>query len=328
MRVRDSEKGAALLTVLLLVAVIGAVSSAALGKLRIATATAINSASAGQARAFGTGLESLVALTIDDLTARSRDRTTLAGDWNGTVRRYPLPGGGLAEARIRDGGNCFNINSVAQGSAVAGLVARPAGIAQFAALMRLLEVPQGQAVRIAAAAADWVDSDVDPMREGAEDAAYAAGAQPYRTGNTLFAEVSELRAVAGMTPDLYERLRPWLCALPEAILSPINVNTLSPEQAPLLAMLDPQQIGIDSARRILAGRPAAGWDSASDFWFQPALEGLVPADDVLQQPQVKTVWFALDMTIALEGAEVIETALIDARYRPARVAVRRWGVAE
>ena len=95
---------------------------------------------------------------------------------------------------------------------------------------------------------------------------------PYRTGNTLFADAGELRAVAGMSPALYRRLRPWLCALPTSDLSPINLNTLSPEQAPLLAMLAPGQLGVERARggtgvaalerlgqpdRILADRRAA-----------------------------------------------------------------------
>ena len=37
------------------------------------------------------------------------------GGWMGATRRIPLPGGGLAEARVRDGGNCFNLNSVVEG---------------------------------------------------------------------------------------------------------------------------------------------------------------------------------------------------------------------
>lgn len=325
MIVRDGERGAALLAVLLLVAVIGALAATMLGKMRLQTALALNNQAAAQARAFGLGLESLVTLTIDDLTAASRERTTLQGGWNGAVRRYPLPGGrGLAEVRVSDGGNCFNINSVAQGDPLIGLAARPLGIRQFAGLMQLLGVQQAEAARIAAASADWVDSDADPVWGGAEDQAYAGTNQPYRTGNTLFAEVSELRAVAGMTPDIYARLRPYLCALPVAEMSPINVNTLLPNQAPLVAMLDPQRIGIDKARRIIVERPAAGWESQVAFWNQPILkDGTSP--EVALQPQVRTQWFAVDMQIAIEDAELTETALVDARVQPARIAQRRWG---
>ncbi|MDQ3140532.1 MAG: type II secretion system minor pseudopilin GspK [Pseudomonadota bacterium] len=321
----ERERGAALLAVLLLVAVMGAISAAALEKLRLSTALAINSAASDQSRAFAVAIESLLTLTIDDLTARSQDRTIDAGGWNGAARQYPLPGGGFAEAVVRDGGNCFNVNSLVEGSIEAGFAARPAGIDQLVALLRLLQITEGNARRVAEAAADWADTDLVPLRQGAEDAQYSGGQPAYRTGNILFAEVSELRAVAGMTPEIYAVARPWLCALPVAELSAINVNTLKPEQAPLLAMLAPAQIPIDNARRILAARPATGWGSLADFYAMPGLEGTMLPLDVQLQPQLRTRWFALDLTVALQGAELQESALVDARISPSRIAARRWG---
>ncbi|HEY0446641.1 MAG TPA: type II secretion system minor pseudopilin GspK [Allosphingosinicella sp.] len=319
------ERGAALLAVLLLVAVMGALTAAALEKLRLSTALAVNSAGLDQARAFAIGIESLLALQIDDLIAASPDRTTLAGGWNGESRQLPMPGGGLAEATIRDGGNCFNINSVADGAQPTALTPRAAGVAQFTTLLRLLEVPEGTARRIAEGAGDWVDADQNPSRAGAEDRDYIGAEQPYRAGNTLFAEVSELRAVAGMTPEIYAAARPWLCALPTTELSPININTLSPDQAPLLAMLAPAQLSLDAARTVIAGRPASGWGSLTDFYQAPQLAGLLLPLDVQLQPQLRTRWFALDLRVELRGAELVETALVDARIAPARVVARRWG---
>lgn len=319
------ERGAALLAVLLLVAVMGALAVVALEKLRLSTALAVNSAAADQSRAFAIGIESLLALRIDDLIALSPGRTTLAGGWNGEMRRFPLPGGGVAEAMIRDGGNCFNVNSVADGSSPTTLTQRAAGVAQFAALLRLLEIPETRARRIAEATADWVDADSDPLPQGAEDRVYAGAERPYRTANTMIADVSELRAVQGMSPEIYARTRPWLCALPTTELSPININTLSPDQAPLLSMLAPEQISLDTARRVIAERPASGWGSLTEFYRVPALASVVLPLDVQLQPQLRTRWFTLDLRIALRGAELTETALIDARITPARVAARRWG---
>ncbi len=323
--VPSRERGAALLAVLLLVAVMGALAAAALERLRLATSLAVNTAALDQARAFAIGVESLIALTIDDLTAASPERTTLAGGWNGNRRRLPMPGGGLAEATVRDGGNCFNINSVAESRSPTLLTPRPAGIAQFQALMQVLEVPEGIARPIAEAAGDWVDTDLEPGRAGAEDPQYARAGQGYRTGNTLFAGVSELRAVSGMTPEIYERVRPWLCALPVAELSPINVNTLAVEQAPLLAMLAPQQISLELARRAIAERPQAGWNSVGDFYASPALRNVSLPLDLQFQPQLRTRWFTLELVVELQGAELTERALIDARIAPARVAARQWG---
>ena len=322
---RASERGAALLAVLLLVSVMGALTATALERLSLSVALAANNSALDQARAFAVGVESLLALRADDVIAQSPERTTLAGGWNGQTRQIPMPGGGVAHATLRDGGNCFNINSVAEGVPPNPLLPRAAGTGQFAALLRVLEVPEGPARQIAEAAGDWVDSDGNPNREGAEDQAYAGGERPYRPGNTLFAEVSELRALAGVTPEIYDRVRPWLCALPTTDLSAINVNTLTPDQAPLLAMLAPEQIPVAAARQVIAQRPAAGWGSLTDFYSERPLTAVQLPLDVQLQPQLRTRWFALDLRVELRGAELIETALVDARIAPARVVVRRWG---
>ena len=319
------ERGAALLVVLLLVAIIGALTATAFEKLRLSTALAVNSRGLDQARAFAVGVEALATLTIDDLIALNPERTTLAGGWNGATRRIPLPGGGIAETTVRDGGNCFNINSVADGVQPGALTPRASGVAQFRALMQSLGIGDTIAREIAESAGDWIDADDNPGRFGAEDPAYRRGDAGYRTGGTFFAEVSELRAVLGMTPEIYERVRPWLCALPVTDLSPINVNTLSPDQAPLLAMLAPGQISLDAARAALAGRPASGWSSLNDFWRQPPLPGVILPVDVQLQPQLRTRWFTVTLDVSVDGAELQETVLVDARIAPARVAARRWG---
>ena len=316
------ERGAALLAVLILVAVTGAIPAAAMEKLTLSRAAATNAVALDQARAYADGVERLAILTIDDMIAEDPERTGLAGGWNGAVRRVPLPGGaGTAEIRIRDGGNCFNVNSVVEGDPRTRLARRASGVLQLAGLIQVLGVPQAQAARIAEAAADWADSDTQPNANGAEDAAYAG----YRTGNTLFADPGELAVLAGMTPEIMARLRPWLCALPSAELSPININTLLPEQAPLLAMLAPGRLEVERARRILAARPTNGWSSQIEFWRIDALRDLnVPLDTQLQL-QLRTRWFALDVAVALLDSEFRETALVDARLQPSRLAARRWG---
>jgi general secretion pathway protein K len=318
------ERGAALLAVLLLVAVTGAIAAAAMEGLRLSRAVAANAAALDQARAFAGGVEQLALLTLDDQVAASPGRTTLDGGWNGAVRRLPMPGGAVAEIRVRDGGNCFNVNSVVEGEPLSVLVRRPSGVAQFMGLMIALGAGEGDARRIAEAAADWVDSDSTPGPAGAEDEAYAAGPAPYRTANSLFVEPGELRAVAGMTPELYARLAPWLCALPMSDLAPINLNTLTGDQAPLLAMLAPGQLSLERARGVLAARPAGGWGSQVEFWRLDAMRGLAVPLDVQLQPQLRTRWFALDVRVQVGESEYDEAALVDARLQPSRVVARRW----
>src|SRR3546814_15738873 len=110
--------------------------------------------------------------------------------------------------------------------------------------MLLLGVDRGVAQGIAGAAADWIDSDGNEGRQGAEDGVYRAMQASYLPANRMMADISELRAVAGVTPKIYARPKPWLCDLPVAEPVRLNVNTLAPAQDPLLAMLLPGKPGL------------------------------------------------------------------------------------
>ncbi|MBB4641035.1 type II secretion system minor pseudopilin GspK [Rhizorhapis suberifaciens] len=321
---RRNEQGAALLTVLLLVAIMSVIAATALERLTIATKLAGNSSALDQARAYAFAAETISIVRIEDLIERDRARTTLEGDWQGRTNRLPLPGG-IATARVVDGGNCFNLNSLVTGQNVEDLKVRPLGVRQFTALMEVLGIPPREAAGIAASAADWIDSDSQPG--GAEDNVYASLPQFYRTPNRMLLDASELRALAGVTPQIYATLRPWICALPTSDLSPINVNTLLPEQAPLFAMLLPGQLTIETARQMLAQRPPAGYGSLDAFWKLPAVAKLTPNAEVTAQTKLTSRFFRLDILVELGDAELTEQALIDAGEQPARLVIRQWGEA-
>jgi general secretion pathway protein K len=190
--------------------------------------------------------------------------------------------------------------------------------------MKAIGVPDEQARTVAASLGDWIDSDRTPLPGGAEDEVYAQAAIPYRAANTLLADVTELRAVAGVTSAVYAQLRPWVCVLPTTELSPINVNTLSPDQAPLVVMLLPDQLSLESARAAIAARPVDGWNRVSDFRKLPALASL-QLGGMLDQASVATRWFAIRLDIEIAGAELSERGLIDAGTSPARLVARSWG---
>jgi len=326
------ERGAALLTVLLLVAILSVVTAVALERLTIASRMTRNIVSADQGRAYLLSAERLATIRITDLVAARPDRTTLEGGWLGQDQLLGVPGGTVT-ARIVDRGNCFNLNSLVKGGEAAqaggggGLAARPLGIAQFAGLMRLLGIDHGVAQQVAIAAADWIDSDSVPGNGGAEDDFYSQFDPPYRTANMPMSDPSELLMVGGVTPDLYQRVRPWVCALPTTDLSPININTLLPGQAVLLAMLAPEQLGLDRARQVLAQRPDGGYGSVSAFWNQGAMAQIQSAvpQEARDQLQQKTRWFEVALRADLGGDDVEESVLIDAQAQPARVVRRQWG---
>lgn len=324
MNIPSSERGAALLTVLMLVAVIGVIAATSLERMRLATRQTINIVALDQARAYGLAAETVALSRIADLVGRDAGKTTLDGNWQGREIPFPIDGG-QARAALVDGGNCFNLNSVVEGDAGKALTVRPSGIAQFAELMIVLGVKPTEARRIAASLGDWIDSDGQPLPGGAEDSAYARAKNPYRTANNLMVDASELKLIDGMTASIYASVRPWVCALPVNDLSPINANTLLPEQAPLVAMLVPGRINLTIARAMIEARPQSGFSSASEFWALPARSGITASPEALGQTQVKSRWFALDVTIELAGAELRETALFDAGSPPVRLIKRAYG---
>ncbi|WP_375420920.1 type II secretion system minor pseudopilin GspK [uncultured Sphingomonas sp.] len=322
----NAERGAALLTVLMLVAIIAVLAGGALERLRITTRLAGNAIGGEQARAYAYAAEALALSRVTDQLARDRTRVSLAGGWSGRPFGLPLPGGGYAVARVTDGGNCFNLNGlVLPGNQPGSYSSNGAGRVVFVRLMRLIDVPVQAAETIAASASDWIDTDQDQQPAGGEDELYRGREVPYRTANTLMSDPSELRAVNGMTPEIYARLRPWVCALPKAEMSTINVNTLAPEQAPLVAMLMPETLTVQAARGALLRRPPQGYKDAATFWNQITLADGAGSDQGSGQTGVTSTWFALRVDVTMGDTVIEEHALIDANRLPARLAARQWG---
>lgn len=318
MRRRPEPRGAALLTVLMLVAVIAVIAAGALERLRVSTRLAANAGALDQARGYAFAAETLATSRVTSLLSRSRDRVALVGGWNERPFALPVPGG-LATARVADGANCFNLNGLVTRSNEGRYAAYSPAVTRFANLIRLVGAP-GSPEAIAAAAADWIDSDDATLPGGAEDANYTG----YRTGGTLMADASELRAVGGVTPEVWRALQRWVCALPIAEPVRINVNTLTPELAPLVAALLPTG-NPDAIRAALLRRPPAGWESAPEFWNQVSLANGSADGEVRGLTAVTSQWFTLTIDVTLGRTRLHERALVDARTLPARLVSRQWG---
>jgi general secretion pathway protein K len=327
MQAPPSERGAALLSVLLMVAVLAVIAATTLDRLALSSKLSGNGNAIAQARMFSYAAESIAAARIEDLVARDAAQTTLAGGWLGKEQILPIPIG-RATATLRDAGNCFNLNSLVT-ETEGKFQASATGQEQMTSLMAVLGINENIGRSVAAAAADWADSDVTPLPNGAEDDGYRSAAKPYLAANRLYAHPSELRAIKGVTPAIYAKLRDWICALPEATLSPINVNTLLPEQAPLLAMLfPPGRMTASSARTYLAKRPGSGYGSLIRFWEAPELAALQPSALVQGQVKLTSKYFLLDTRVALGELTLEGEALIVGSPAPARVIWRSWGEQE
>jgi general secretion pathway protein K len=322
---RPHEEGAALLTVLLMVAVIGIIAVGVLEDIRFGIRRATNAQVGNQARWLALGGEQLARSRIDQLLSRDPNKTSLEGGWNGRVVEFPIDDG-MIQAKVSDATDCFNLNSVVEANAGEPFRRRELGVRQFASLLTQLGAPDGSL--LAESLAQWADSnDVGPP--GTEDDGYAEGGIAYRTAGGPLAEVSELRAVRGFTPELYARLRPYVCALPTTDLSPVNVNTLPETKAVVLSAITVGTVSPENARRALMARPSQGWSDVEAFWGQQALAAASPIEGVRNQVQFRTRFFSLESRVGLADRATFMTSLFEAG--PAnriRLVARRWTLEE
>lgn len=323
---KRNREGMALLTVLLLVAAISALAVLVLDDVRFSVRRTANAEIGAQARWHALGGEALASAIIARMNRANPDRTPIEPAWVGQSRTFPIDDGSIT-VTVSDGQACFNLNSVVEGYGEF-LIGRETGRLQLIALSRSIGIAASRAEALADALTDWIDTDAVPEPQGAEDGAYQAGLRPYRTGGTLLAEVSELRAVRGVDPGLYSALRPWVCALPNPDLSTINVNTLTPAQAPLLVMLTQGRLNRPTAEALIASRPGDGWPDIEAFRRQPVVTALTSPSG-LEQTTVRTRFFNIRVDVALAGAPVVRTALLEIdRQGAVRTVTRRWTIDE
>lgn len=320
---RHRQAGVALLTVLLLVAVMSVLLVLVLDDIRFGQRRAGNAAAHAQAQWYALGAEALAGQQLAQAWRHSPQRAPALLLAKGTPLVFPLEQG-LLEARVRDATACFNLNGLVEGAGDV-LQRRDAGVRQFRALLEALDVPAARAVALADALADWLDADERPAARGAEDASYLAGAQPYRTGNTLLAETSELRAVRGFEPALYARLRPHVCALPVAGPSPINLDALDETRALQLVALTEGRLDAAAARQVLLRRPPGGWPDVASFWSQAELRVALPDQATLERSSLRSRYVELEARVRHLDAEVVLSSLLEVDDAGrTRTLARRW----
>lgn len=168
---------------------------------------------------------------------------------------------GKGQIVFADATRCFNLNSlVVNGSE--NLAVSPL----FVGLLTSPSIGLGssEAERLKDVIVDFIDTDIAPLAQGAEDSFYTALPTPFRTADTILASVSELRATDGVSRRLYQHVRPFLCALPNSLPTAINVNMVNKNHAELIAaLLTPgaAPISADAVSAAIEARPPGGYSS-------------------------------------------------------------------
>jgi general secretion pathway protein K len=202
---------------------------------------------------YADGIEAWL-LTILERDIDDNSYDGLDDIWAKPVDYLPVDEG-AARGQVTDLQGRFNLNNFA-GDKIVRDDYRPV----FLRLLGLLEVDTFQAEGLADAITDWVDADQNPTGfAGGEDSEYLGFNPPYRVANRPMESVTELLAVKGMTRELYQKLRPYVTALP-SIGTPINANT-APE---LLVMAMAEQPG-PLQKQFIEGRTKKPAQQVSDL---------------------------------------------------------------
>jgi general secretion pathway protein K len=201
------ERGVALITAIVLVAIATMLAvhigtRAALDLRRTAGLAALD-----QGWQVALGAEAWAAQILSDDSEDDEQMDHLGEAWAQPLPKLPIDGGEVRGA-IEDMQGRFNLNSLVDKDG------RPD--AEAIERFKRLLVFVGAQPRWAQMMADWIDTDTVPETEGAEDSTYLSQSPPYRSANMLVATTTEMMALPGMTREEFERIRPYVAALPRA----------------------------------------------------------------------------------------------------------------
>jgi general secretion pathway protein K len=201
-----TQRGIALLMAVIIVALATIAATAIAYNNAMQAQRSVGIYSVEQALSVAEGAEAMAAYALNE-DRKSNSYDHLAESWAMPYGPVEMEAGVTLEAGLEDLQGRFNINNLIDENGRANPVARSI----FDRLLVLL----GMDTRWSAIITDWIDADQQPtFPDGAEDADYGSQNPPFRAPNLPITSVSELLALPGFGRDNYEKLLPYIAALP------------------------------------------------------------------------------------------------------------------
>lgn len=337
----DSQRGAALIVAMLVFALVAALLVGLQREFSLTLQRGTQQLFAEQAWAYLLGAEGLaqLALQADNREDALSDAPTdhLGELWAQPATPYPLDTGGEMRGKIEDLQGRFNLNLLLDAASAGGngnassdddaatgaddaeaadALAPPnetqAATERWApgqkVLIRLLQALDEEALSLEEAMAlteaisDFIDTDAEKRKNGAEAEDYRYADFPYLPANRALASVSELRAVRGMTSGVYEALRPWVTVWPG---TSAKINILSAPM-PVLRSLNAddqwEPLPVKEVERLVAMRAEGEIRSVEDLLSDPTFEGQA-VTELQTLLDVRSRWFLLDASVELVSRE-------------------------
>ena len=162
------------------------------------------------------GAEALAAYGLRTVMQQSKAGTSGTIDiyatqpWAEPVGPLEVVPGVTLEAQMEDMQGRFNLNWLVADTGTNIGKPDPATVEAFRYLLQLTTVDPKWADMVI----DWIDRDNQPQTQGAEDSAYLSQTPPYLAANQYITSITELLALPGFGRDNYDKLSPYISALP------------------------------------------------------------------------------------------------------------------
>ncbi|EMO5716136.1 type II secretion system minor pseudopilin GspK [Enterobacter bugandensis] len=216
----------------------------------------------------------------------------LEGDWH-----QPLETRGedyTVVSQVEDAQDCFNVNNllaaekIPQGQNAPAVPEKPRNEQIVEQILTESGISHTTAEEVYQQLLDYLDGDATTAKDGAESDAWAGVVPARQPANQMMRTIAEIKQLPAFPVAAYPKVSKLLCALPDSA-SKVDVNTLKPEQAALLAALFPGKLTEDDAVRLIDSRPETGWENMETF--SKALEQTFPQlkDDLPQVAELLSI---------------------------------------
>lgn len=176
---------------------------------------------------------------------------------------------------------------------------------------------------------DFIDADARLTGAGGmEEDDYMGLEIPYLTSNSLMSSLSELRLVAGFTPQIVAKIKPYVCVIPGDSRLKININTLDPEKTQLLtAILD--GLSEQDAQSLISGAQPDGYENVQDMWSKSEMNRVEDKvkSEAIKYFDVTTEYFELKVQTSFGDSKFyLNSKLQLNQSKQVTVIARRFGV--
>lgn len=243
----SQQRGSALIVALFVMSLAAAASVAMLSRTSIDVRRTELLLNASQSNLYAQGsIAWAMNQLMNNLNAQKQNPNKIV-DVMPMKSKVDVVNGFKIESTIEDMQSLFNLNNLTN----------PEYQKNFLRLIHAVDpkLHLAQINEITAATHEWVS----PAKNDVTDAYYAKQNPPYRAPHKLMASVSELRLIKGMTPELYNKLLPYVTALPDT--TPININGAT---VPVFLSLNPT-LNAEGVANLLKRQKQSGFRTIQEF---------------------------------------------------------------